>query len=83
MDYYEYIQSEAWDKKRRARLKKDGYRCGDCGVSGLPLQVHHKTYIRLGNERMGDLVSLCKYCHKNRHGKASVFDKLRIVWNKL
>jgi 5-methylcytosine-specific restriction endonuclease McrA len=83
VNYHDYMQSPAWDQKRRARLKRDGYQCQDCGISGIALDVHHTTYDRLGRERMSDLVSLCRYCHKARHGKATIIDRLRIAWNHL
>lgn len=31
--------------------------------------VHHKTYDRIGDELLDDLVLLCKSCHKAQHGK--------------
>lgn len=31
------------------------------------LQVHHLTYIRLGNEDLSDLQVLCLGCHRRRH----------------
>lgn len=68
-DYIDYMESKAWDKKRIKRLKKDSYTCQNCGEKNKPLDVHHKTYERLGHERMSDLVSLCRQCHDETHGK--------------
>lgn len=73
VEYREYIQSDRWDKKRRKRLKKDNYTCVDCGERDRPLDVHHLSYDRLGNERMDDLVSLCRKCHNERHEKGEIF----------
>lgn len=67
VDYQEYIQSPEWDKKRKQRLAVDKYTCQNCGVTGKPLDVHHKNYARLGRERMGDLESLCRPCHDLEH----------------
>ena len=67
--YLEYMQSNAWDKKRRRRLKKDRNTCQGCGATNKPLDVHHLTYVRFGNERISDLQSLCRRCHDEIHGK--------------
>lgn len=68
-DYTDYMNSKAWNKKRRARLKKDNYTCQGCGEKNKPLDVHHKTYERFGHERLSDLESLCRRCHDQKHGK--------------
>lgn len=39
------------------------YRCEACG-QGPPLELHHKTYDRLGRERIADLELLCRGCHE-------------------
>ena len=61
-EYDRYIHSAAWRRKADARLKMDGHVCQVCG--GAATDVHHLTYDRFGNEEMGDLVSLCRRCHK-------------------
>lgn len=66
--YRQYIESDAWKRKRERRLIHDGYRCKLCG-SAKNLQVHHVTYERLGFEQMDDLVTLCKDCHESVHEK--------------
>lgn len=58
-----------WNKKCLKRLKMDGYTCQHCGETNKPLDVHHKTYERFGSERMSDLESLCRKCHKIEHGE--------------
>ena len=64
MTYQEYISgSYAWRKKREERLKIDGNKCVRCGISGVRLEIHHKTYERLFNEHMDDLETLCVPCH--------------------
>ena len=65
-NYDEYINSVEWEEKRQLRLRMDGFRCHKCG-SAINLQVHHITYERLGNELMGDLITLCRNCHKRLH----------------
>ena len=67
--YKRYIQSKGWYQKRKQRLKIDNYKCQgeNCKGDDSVLHVHHKTYIRLGNESMSDLITLCRTCHVNLH----------------
>jgi len=66
VDYDAYMHSREWCEVRQKRLKKDGYRCALCGTTEH-LEVHHLTYERLGRERIDDLITLCKTCHKQAH----------------
>ena len=72
-DYNQYMQSEAWDKKRKKRLSLDDYICQDCRCKNKPLDVHHLNYKRLGRERMEDLLSVCRSCHLRRHKKGILY----------
>lgn len=63
MTYQEYMRSVAWNKKRFEVLKRDGFQCQTC-LSRDALEVHHKTYDRLFNEDMEDLITLCHECHE-------------------
>lgn len=68
--YEEYLTSDAWRRKREARLNLDGYRCSSflCFLSH-DLQVHHKTYSSVGDEDVeNDLITLCNRCHEISHG---------------
>jgi 5-methylcytosine-specific restriction endonuclease McrA len=61
-----------WKKMRKKALHRDGYRCVDCRqardeLGAVPLEVHHLTYVRMGVERLEDLVTLCQRCHGTRH----------------
>lgn len=53
-------ESDWW----REVLRYFHHRCVGCGCVGLPLDVHHIHYESLGNERPGDVVPLCRECHK-------------------
>lgn len=64
--YLEYMQSAAWERKRQAAFAHHGRVCHKCGATSR-LCVHHRTYSRLGHERMSDLVVLCKICHAAEH----------------
>ncbi len=66
MNYQEYLQSEAWNHKRKVALMFWDNRCTLC-FSPNRLQVHHRTYERLGQERITDLIVLCEKCHKIHH----------------
>ena len=67
-DFYEtYIASTRWAAKRSDRLDMDGHRCRTCNHDGSQwrLEVHHRTYARLGNEDVEwDLITLCCQCHE-------------------
>jgi 5-methylcytosine-specific restriction endonuclease McrA len=68
-EYRGYIKSTAWKKKKRyywSRCKDKS--CRGCGIpweSGFNL--HHVTYVRLGIERLADLMPLCDKCHRMLH----------------
>lgn len=65
--YDEYLRSPYWiDVKQRFRADdrdQDCYCCGDWENT----QLHHKTYERLGEELLDDLVPLCRRCHALVH----------------
>ncbi len=67
MNYKDYINSSRWrnNPARLAELKASGFRCRLCYApdTELQLEVHHRTYVRLGRERAGDLLTVCKDCH--------------------
>ena len=61
--YEARINSEPWRKLRAKLIKTRGDQCESCHKR-LPLELHHKTYERLGRELAADLVLLCSECHK-------------------
>ena len=70
--YKEYLDTPKWDAKRNQRLAFDNYKCVKCkreGRESLADDVHHRTYRRLGNELLEDLISVCRKCHEIVHGK--------------
>ena len=60
--YKYYLQSRAWQIKRQQVLKRDNYVCQAC-LNVKATEVHHKTYLHLGDEPLFDLVSVCGTCH--------------------
>ncbi len=66
--YYDWYvkKSFIWKAIREWALERAKYKCERCGAT-FPLQVHHKTYIRLGKEMPSDLEVLCESCHEKEH----------------
>ena len=67
--YLEYLKSDKWKTLSDSCKKLADYMCNRC-ESTEKLHAHHKTYDRVGDERMEDLECLCKSCHENEHGKS-------------
>lgn len=61
-EYAAYLNSTAWQRKRKKILRRDKHKCRTCGVNRY-LVVHHRTYERVGHERLSDLITLCDGCH--------------------
>ena len=66
VDYHEYIKTEAWRERAEAAKQRVGHRCQICNrpATRVTLDVHHRTYERLGTERPEDLTVLCRGCHE-------------------
>ena len=64
-----YMLSSQWDSKRKSTLKRDNYTCQLCDITGVPLDVHHKSYKNIPNEVLEDLVAICRHCHTEIHNK--------------
>ena len=60
--YERHIRSSQWKKMRKDILRMRD-RCEGCGTRKF-LEVHHKTYERLGRESPSDLEVVCKTCHE-------------------
>ena len=66
----QYLQSPKWNKKRLAVLQRDQYTCQSCGITSVPLHVHHMSgYDLIPNEPTTCLISLCETCHTAEHDK--------------
>lgn len=68
--YPAYLQTPEWKARRARAIERAGGRC-ETRLCGSPehLEVHHKTYERLGCEADADLVVLCISCHSRLHDK--------------
>lgn len=74
--YHAYIRSPEWRAVRqRYRDSKLPQACLVCGEAMV--ELHHRTYKNLGNERLSDLVPLCRLHHQEVHFWAKVRGKRR------
>lgn len=64
-----YLRSDHWQQVRIAALERAEHHCQVCN-SAKSLDVHHRTYERVGQERPMDLTVLCRRCHSLFHGNA-------------
>jgi hypothetical protein len=65
-EYARYLASPEWFVVRRIALAAAGGRCQVCnGVEQL--NVHHRSYERLGAELLADVIVLCRACHELFH----------------
>jgi 5-methylcytosine-specific restriction endonuclease McrA len=60
--YEEHLRSAQWKNMKRDMIRLRGAACERCGFGGT-LELHHKTYQRLGSEWIEDLELLCHDCH--------------------
>jgi hypothetical protein len=66
MTYREYLESEHWaNLKRRYRASNLPQMC--LGCNDPRVQMHHRTYQRIGREELTDIIPLCKACHDKVH----------------
>lgn len=65
-EYRAYLRSPWWRHLRDFTLEDRGHRCEACG-SAHRLEVHHRSYERLGAELPEHLVVLCRHCHELVH----------------
>lgn len=70
MGYSEYLASPEWRELANRVKVRDGC-CVICG-STRRLQVHHRTYERIGCEKLTDLTTVCDACHALYHAAAKV-----------
>lgn len=76
-EYKAYLQSDEWKRIRTRIRRRARGRCERCGVN-VRDDIHHKTYERVGNEDLKDLIAVCRPCHRCIHGK-SEYDPLPVA----
>lgn len=70
-EYKAYLRTTKWYSIRQRCFERDHYRCRHCHTA-ITIETghcHHKTYRRLGDEQLSDLLTLCKSCHEAHHAK--------------
>lgn len=66
--YNEYLESDHWKElKKRYWASKSPKYCIVCKKIDFVPIFHHRTYKNLGNERLMDLVLVCRDCHRIIH----------------
>lgn len=66
MPFAEYSRTREWQALRNRVLLRARNKCELCGKR-VPLDVHHRTYDRYGDELVDDLIALCRECHARHH----------------
>lgn len=64
--YAERRGTREWAILKQQVHRRDGHRCRLCG-SNEQLHVHHCTYTSYAEERLEDLITLCRSCHSHFH----------------
>lgn len=64
--YQEYLNSPRW--KDIAKDYKERFPICECCKKNKSVNVHHRNYQNVGNEKYWDLIALCKECHNLKHG---------------
>lgn len=85
-DYHSYLQSDDWrELKKRylsSKLPKSCYGCFK-PYGTYRVEFHHRTYKRLGCERLLDIVPVCRSCHEKMHNEHSLGRTLWDSTNKI
>ena len=68
MKYKDYLKTEHWKAISKQAKENADNRCQLCN-SGGELHTHHRTYDRVGKEKISDLICLCANCHAKFHDK--------------
>lgn len=74
-----YLSSRHWKKKRKEAYEFYKGQCQKCKTV-IPIEqsnIHHRTYKRIGNEILTDLVLYCKSCHSSIHSEKKKFNEVK------
>jgi len=68
MKYKDYLNSPHWREFRKSiySIRKT---CQKCTAKNKKLNIHHRHYRTLGNEKPSDVIVLCQECHFRDHNK--------------
>ena len=76
----EYLKSATWKDIRNQVIERDKDICCHCRNKGY--DVHHKTYKNWGNEKLDDLITLCRACHEQWHASQKGTRKSKSIGNR-
>ena len=65
-EYSNYLRSKHWKTFRKQMKRKKKYECWICGGKHH-LQLHHRSYKLLGEEKPNHVIWLCEKCHSELH----------------
>lgn len=63
VSYAIYIRSKEWRERRKPIFERANGYCERCSQAP-PREVHHRSYLHLGNELDSELMAVCQPCHK-------------------
>jgi hypothetical protein len=69
--YAERRRTKEWAILKKQVHRRDGYSCRFCNRNNVQLHVHHRTYATYAEERLEDLLTLCRRCHEYLHRRLS------------
>ena len=68
------LTPESYEDMRQQVLRRDGWRCQNCGAMSN-LEVHHKAFrSHAGDDSEENLITLCAGCHAVIHLGAQLCD---------
>jgi 5-methylcytosine-specific restriction endonuclease McrA len=70
-DWGRYRASREWAIRKREVTLRSGGICERCRVRPQE-HIHHVTYARAGQERLEDLLGLCRPCHQYESGFSDI-----------
>lgn len=77
-NYNEYLQSTHWkNKKIEYRNSEMLQHCLFCENKNYIL--HHRSYVRLGDESLYDFIPLCQDCHRKVHEWFNTHEDIQIA----
>jgi len=80
--YRQYLKTRHWRNIQfwfRGNLPPVCFRCGRVHN----LNIHHRTYGRVGQELMSDLIYLCEMCHKVTHAEIKFDRQIELQQRKM
>jgi 5-methylcytosine-specific restriction endonuclease McrA len=73
-----WYPDKRYQRKRLERLKNAKFICEHCH-NARATHVHHRTYLRYGNEWISDLMAVCENCHHAIHFKVPANDNQLVL----